>query len=274
MAKYAILSDIHSNLEAFLVVLAKCREIAVDSYICLGDIVGYNADPVACLKKVRELNPQAIVRGNHDDLASGGDTALSGFNANAQAAIRWTREQLSEEERRWLGDLPMRATIKEGGFSLFTIVHATLDSPDKWGYVFDVHHAEDNFRYQFSPISFCGHSHVPVAFSRKPITTANEPMIEMIPGWIQNSMIPQADEDFSIADELTVPYQKDHKYLFNIGSIGQPRNGDPRASFVILDTDKHTVSRFRLPYDVQETQRKVLAAGLPRRLADRLAMGS
>ena len=157
--KYAILSDIHGNLEAFTTVLQKCKELEVDQYICLGDIVGYNANPKECLDIIRTLPLAGVVKGNHDEYASNNDEVMEGFNPHARTAVLWTKAQLTYEDRAWLSSLPMRLTVK--GTSI-TAVHATLDSPDAWGYIFDVHHAADNFAYQFTQVCFCGHSHVPI----------------------------------------------------------------------------------------------------------------
>ena len=234
MAKYAILSDIHSNGDALDVVLEKCRELEITHYVSLGDIVGYNAEPRQCLYRVRDLNWVAMVRGNHDSM-------------------------------------PFRTTIP--GLNS-TIVHATLDSPENWGYIFDVHHAADNFAYQFTQICYCGHSHVPVAFHKKPITAVNERSIEEIPAWVYNEKLGDNNFDFTQPDSLTVEVQVGFKYLFNVGSIGQPRNHDPRASFAVLDTEERTITRYRLPYDIASQQNKIIDAGLPERLALRLASGS
>ena len=271
MPKYAILSDIHSNWEALQEVLAKCRELGIENFISLGDVVGYNANPVECLNAVRALNLVSSVKGNHDEYTAADDAAVSGFNPNAKIAINWTREQLSPEDRQWLGAQPFRAQLRQQGV---TIVHATLDTPENWGYVFDTHHAADNFSYQWTALCFCGHSHVPVAFCKKPIASGYERSIDSLNDWLYNSQHEENNEDFSIADELTVEYKIGHKYLFNIGSIGQPRNGDPRASFAILDTDNKTVTRYRIPYDIEAVQHKILEAGLPERLARRLAAGN
>lgn len=270
MPKYAVLSDIHGNLEAFEAVLAFCEALQVNKFILLGDVVGYNADPVRCLEIVQSLELVGAVRGNHDDYAVGGDTEESGFNPHAAAAIRWTHDQLNDEQRAWLDALPYKKVMPMCGA---TAVHATLDSPETWGYVFDVQHATANFSYQVMPVCFCGHSHMPVAFDRIPFATGSRRAVECIPAWNSNMNEPQNDTDFSIADMLTVPLEKGHKYLFNIGSIGQPRNNDPRASFAIYDTDNKNVSRCRVPYDIATAQEKVLAAGLPERLAMRLAIG-
>ena len=165
MTKLAILSDIHANSDALRTVLALCGELQVERYVCLGDIIGYNAEPLKCVQLVRALNPVALVRGNHDDYTASDDEVMEGFNPNARRAILWTRSQLSEEDRKWLGMQPLRTSIPGAPV---TLVHATLDSPDTWGYVFDVYHAVDNFSYQLTQICFCGHSHVPVAFCKKP----------------------------------------------------------------------------------------------------------
>ena len=265
MAKYAILSDIHSNLEALNVVLEKCRELGITEYISLGDVVGYNANPNECIALVKALNIVARVRGNHDDYAVRGNISESGFNPNAKKAVAWTREQISEEDRMWLDQAEYEKKFPLG----CTLVHATLDTPANWGYILDQFHAEDNFSYQRTNLCFCGHSHVPVAFVKKQLTAPGERPIEMINEW--NG---EVDDDVTVADMIVVPYKKNNKYLFNVGSIGQPRNGDPRASFAVLNTDEMTVTRFRLPYDYRTTQQKILEAGLPQRLAERLEFGS
>ena len=271
MPKYAILSDIHGNLEALQEVLALCRQLNIDQYISLGDIVGYNANPAECLELVRELPLAASVKGNHDEYASSDSDEISGFNLNAKIAIEWTASKLSDEQRKWLGAQPMRAQLGQHGI---TIVHATLDTPENWGYIFDSHHAADNFSYQWTSLCFCGHSHVPVAFCKKPIASGGEKAIDNLTEWLYNSVDEHKNTDFSTSDALTVSCKNGHKYLFNIGSIGQPRNGDPRASFAVYDSDAKTVTRHRIPYDIESVQNKILAAGLPERLARRLAVGS
>ena len=270
MPRYAILSDIHGNLEALQEVLSLCRQLEIDQYISLGDVVGYNANPCECLDIVRKLPLATSVKGNHDDYASSEDQGISGFNANARIAIQWTASKLSAEQKRWLAEQKMRSQIAPAGI---TVVHATLDTPENWGYVFDAHHAADNFSYQWTPLCFCGHSHVPVAFCKKPIASGSERSIDSLQEWLHNSTDENKDFDFSTSDELTVECKLGHKYLFNIGSIGQPRNGDPRASFAVYDSDTKKVSRFRVPYDVEAVQKKILEAGLPERLAWRLAQG-
>lgn len=260
MPKIAILSDIHANGEALDTVLDKCRSLGIEDYISLGDIVGYNADPIYCLRQTQQLKFLAMVRGNHDEYAAQGDTATSGFNQSAKMAIDWTRAQLTAEDREYLASTPYRMQLHN-----ITLVHATLDTPENWGYIFDIHHASDNFHYQFNQLCFCGHSHVPVAFMRVPLS---ENPIEIINEWYAH------DDDINAPSEVTVEYKSGHKYLFNIGSVGQPRNGDPRASFAVIDPEKCLVTRYMLPYDVKTMQERNLAAGLPPRLADRLALGN
>ena len=268
MPKFAILSDIHSNADALSVVLEKCHTIGIANYISLGDIVGYNAEPCRCIDMVKELNFKAMVIGNHDQYAIEGDVETSGFNPVARHAIEWTRRQLRPEDMDFLR---CRYNCIVPGTGI-TAVHATLDSPDTWGYVFNRSDAAASFAYQFTQLCFCGHSHKPVAFDRS-ATAFGDAGTNEIPDWNHNRFHPANDTDFNIADELTVPYVKGHKYLFNIGSIGQPRNNDPRASFAVVDTDRCTVSRFRLPYDIASARQKVISAGLPDILAQRLEKG-
>lgn len=240
--KYAIIGDIHANLEALKAVLEKCSELGVDSYLCIGDIVGYNADPSACMDILRSLPLQGVVMGNHDEQASS-DDELVGFNPQAAFAIEWTRNNLSDEQRTYLRNL--RLTMQIGKI---TIVHATLDSPRRWGYIFDKLSAGASFSYQFSQICFCGHSHVPLAFEKF--------------GTIQGGKYSE------------IKIQPGHKYLINVGSVGQPRDGDWRSAFAVYDTDANTVNLHRIPYDIKTAQEKIIKAGLPERLAHRLERGA
>lgn len=265
--KYAILSDIHANLEALTVVLDRCKTEGVEKYICLGDIVGYNANPSECLELLKGLDLIACVKGNHDEYASSDDEEMVGFNPHAKEAVLWTKAHLSEEQRTWLSKLPMKKTVRG---SNITIVHATLDSPDAWGYIFDVHHATDNFSYQFTQLCFCGHSHVPIAFSKKPLTMGGENPIQEIVEWRTPKNI--AIED--LPDSIEIHMEKGWKYLINVGSVGQSRNRDAVASFAIYDSDESTVTRYRLKYDIAKAQQKIRDAGLPERLALRLERGN
>ena len=268
--KYAILSDIHANLEALEAVLSKCNKIGVENYVCLGDIVGYNADPQKCVDIIRSLNPVGVVKGNHDEYASNGDEEMEGFNQHAKAAVLWTKSKLNEESLQWLASRPMRATIPQSGM---TIVHATLDTPEAWGYIFDIHHAADNFSYQFTPICFCGHSHVPIAFCKKPLAEMSEKPIEEIANWTRKRNESMIIDNVDIEDSISITLKPGHKYLINVGSVGQPRNRDPRASFVVYDREHNTVTRYRIPYDIAKAQEKIRKAKLPERLALRLENG-
>lgn len=266
--KIAILSDVHANLEAFEVVLDKCRSIGVTHYLFLGDIVGYNADPQKCLSLLRNLeNVIGIVKGNHDEYASNGDKFIEGFNPHAKMAVLWTQEQLSTEEMQFLQSLPYTEQVR--GQHL-TIVHATLDSPRDWGYIFDEYQAADNFSYQKTSLCFCGHSHYPVAFYRDPQTYS----VVQIKTWTLKD-----DEDVNSlktneSDEIEIPIVQHCKYLINVGSVGQPRNRDPRASFAVYDQEKKIMTRYRLSYDFRTTQKKIREVGLPEVLALRLERGS
>jgi len=238
---YGIISDIHANLEALNAVLARCEELGVEQYICVGDLVGYNANPSECLEIVRSLPLAAVVKGNHDEQASE-NLDLSEFNPQAAKAIEWTRDQLSQEQRDYLRDLPMKARVGR-----ITVVHATLDNPGMWGYIMDKYAAEASLSYQFSQVCFYGHSHVPMAFDRQmDVEMMESGVIEVLPG---------------------------HKYLINPGSVGQPRDKDPRASFATYDTDECIIKLHRLEYDIETTQKKIIEAGLPERLAQRLSLG-
>jgi diadenosine tetraphosphatase ApaH/serine/threonine PP2A family protein phosphatase len=238
--RYAILGDIHSNWEALSTVLEDAKKNDVDSFICVGDIVGYNANPAECLAKVQEL-ACFVVRGNHDHYCSH-DECLEDFHPLAANVIDWTRRQLSREQVAFLRDLKLSLRI-EG----FTIVHSTLDMPEKWGYVFDTLEADANFNYQTTAICFHGHTHVPTIFEKVGRVSRN--------------------------DTKKLKIALGRKYFVNVGSVGQPRDGDPRASYAIYDMEKKEVEFRRVEYDVKATQEKIRKVGLPERLAKRLEIG-
>jgi predicted phosphodiesterase len=238
--KYAIIADIHGNLEALEVVLKDTREQRATHYVCLGDVVGYGANPKQCLDIIRD-SAMPCVKGNHDEYASN-DAHAEGFNPHALEAVAWTRHQLTEDDRKWLRDLKYLRLVGS-----FTIVHATLDAPQRWQYVFDKLEAAASFTYQNTSVCFFGHTHVPVAFVRDSFVrggTYSKFRIE--PG---------------------------KKYFINVGSVGQPRDNNPRAAYVIYDLTENTIELRRLEYDIAKAQKKILEAGLPPRLAERLAYG-
>ena len=238
--RIAIFGDIHANLEAFEVVLADAREQGCTSYICLGDVVGYNANPRECLEIVQSLKCP-VVKGNHDDYASS-DSSLESFNPLAEVAIQWTRDQLTPPEKFWLGGLPLIAKIRG-----FTVVHASLDDPAGWGYVLNQLDAAASFSKQTTDLCFFGHTHTPRAYI-KDSSVVGMPF-----------------------DQLVLEPGK--RYFVNAGSVGQPRDGDWRAAYVVFDQEKRLIQLRRLRYDLAKTQGKILKAGLPPRLADRLAFG-
>lgn len=238
--KYAIIADIHANLEAFQEVLADAEKNQCTHYACLGDVVGYNANPKECLDMVREMK-LPCVKGNHDEYCSG-ENDLEGFNPHATAAIHWTRDQLTEDDRAWLRDLRYFRLVAN-----YSIVHATLDGPERWGYVFNKLEAAASFTYQNTSVCFFGHTHVPVAFVR------------------DNTVRGGTYSKFRV--------EPGKKYFVNVGSVGQSRDGVPKATYVIYDMDIGTIELRRLDYDMETTMRKIREAGLPERLADRLPLG-
>src|SRR3984885_1207928 len=173
--KYAIIADIHGNLEAFQVVLDDIKKQNAAQVVCLGDIVGYNANPKECMKIVRDMNIP-VVKGNHDEYCST-ENHLEGFNPHAADAVHWTRNQLSDEEKQWLRDLKYTRMAAS-----FMMVHATLDAPERWGYVFDKLAAAASFPYQNTQMCFFGHTHVPVAFMRDTVVRgAPNPKLKVTP---------------------------------------------------------------------------------------------
>ena len=239
--KYAIISDIHGNLEALNTVLEDAGARGCEKYVCGGDVVGYNANPQECMNILRGLDIPCVM-GNHDEYI-GKNCDLSAFNPVAAAAVEWTREQLSEEDRKWLCDLRYKRLVDH-----FQVVHATMDSPEEWGYVQDVNDAAHSFTYQSTNVCFHGHTHVPMVFV--------DDGIEIEHGRFDHLKLKPGS-----------------RYFINVGSVGQPRDGDPRASYCIYDSATESVELIRLQYDIEVTQQKIREAGLPERLAERLDFG-
>ena len=211
--RFAIFGDIHANYHALEVILTDAKAHMCSHYVCMGDIVGYNAFPKECIEVVRKLECP-VVKGNHDEQASMlGDQ--EGFNPLAEEAINWTREQLSNDDKEWLRSLRLQRQVRD-----FTIVHATLDTPHKWGYVFNQLDAAASFNYQHTALCFIGHTHSPKAYVR-------DGSVRIIP-----------------LDVLALQHGK--KYLINVGSVGQPRDGDWRAAYCIFDTSSNEVQLRRI----------------------------
>jgi len=238
--KYAILGDIHANLEALQAVLGDAQNEKITHYACVGDVVGYAANPRECMDAIRKLDCP-IVKGNHDEYASVDDDCVN-FRPMAADAIRWTRKQLTDEERQWLRDLKFVRFVET-----FTIVHATLDMPQKWGYVMDKLAAASSFSYQSTQVCFYGHTHQPCVFIRDGVIRGGQfEKVRVEPG---------------------------KKYFINVGSIGQPRDGNPLAAYAIYDMVSGVITLKRLSYDIKKTQEKIYAAGLPEKCATRLEIG-
>ena len=237
--RLAILSDIHANLEALEAVRRAGQERGVERWVCLGDLVGYGAEPQACLEQVRAwMSP--VVMGNHDQAVAGlGD--LGYFNFWARRAVEWTQSRLDPEQRQYLGSLPLQVAEGEALF-----VHAHPVDPGGWGYVLS--DAEARAALAGTPARWCfvGHSHVPLICAAGRGALAATGLIALQPG---------------------------ERYLINVGSVGQPRDGDWRACFLVWDQEGETMEFVRSEYPLQEAQAKILAAGLPPFLAQRLAQG-
>lgn len=239
--RFALLSDIHGNLEALEAVL---RDIAnqgsIDAYFCLGDIVGYGADPESCLERITSLSCIAVA-GNHDHAAIG-CLDPSYFNDYARHAALWTRAQLSAGATQYLRSLSLVVHTNS-----FSVVHGSLHSPELFNYIQNVKDAERNFSRMDNSLLFVGHSHQPQSFYR------SNPML------------------YSYGYEISIYPQC--KTIVNIGSVGQPRDDDPRASYAIYDEESAKVTICRVNYDIDKAADKILSAGLPDALALRLSLG-
>jgi len=244
--RYLILSDIHANLEALETVLEHADGLW-DQSLVLGDLVGYGADPGAVIIRVQALAPTAIIRGNHDKVACGLDDARD-FNTVARIAAEWTSAQLSDEQREYLRTLPKGPTEID---ERVVICHGAPFDEDH--YIFDANDARRSLAEASRPLCLFGHTHLPVVFRR---------VDDALSGGTPDPDV-----------ETVVKLQRGVRYLINAGSIGQPRDGDPRAGYAILDDEAQELTMIRVRYPVEEAQAKIHAAGLPPSLANRLALG-
>ena len=243
--RYLVLTDIHANLEALDACLADAKPRTYDHTLILGDLVGYGADPNAVIERVRSLQPFAMVRGNHDKVACGLEPA-DGFNSVAKNAVRWTLEALTPEHRTWLAQLP------QGPNEVNDLVQICHGSPfDEDAYLFDELDAARALRASARPLCLFGHTHCPAAFE------------------LSSDGLDSAEPSAEARVHLVVG----SKHLVNPGAVGQPRDGDPRAAYAIVDDDARLVDLFRVKYAVGEAQAKIIKAGLPEVLAQRLAVG-
>jgi diadenosine tetraphosphatase ApaH/serine/threonine PP2A family protein phosphatase len=245
--RYLVISDIHANLEAYETVMAEAEPHKYDKVLVLGDMVGYGADPNAICDRIRELQPEALIRGNHDKVGSGVESA-EGFNAVARNAIRWTLEALTKDNREWLAALPAGPMVVD---DMIEICHGTPFDED--AYVFDDLDALRAMHASRRPLCLFGHTHVQVGhyLSRDQFGLVT------------------ADEE----RPLTFTLEETNRYLVNPGSVGQPRDGDPRAGFAIVDTTAREMTIYRVEYPISKAQARILEEGLPDVLAQRLALG-
>lgn len=238
--RYALIGDIHGNLEAFEAVLSSIEKEGVDEILCVGDIVGYGANPVECIDLVKEKCTK-VIAGNHD-YAAIGLTDIDYFNPFAKDALLWTSERISEKEINYLAGLKL--IEREDNF---TMVHASLENPREWGYILNTFDAAMNFELQVDPLCFIGHSHGPVVYMKR--------------------------DNFISGHRFVSKIEPGYQYIINVGSVGQPRDGDYRACYVVYDFGLQTLRLKRAEYNVAKAQKKILDAGLPQILADRLSIG-
>ena len=242
----AVFSDIHGNRQAFEACLKVARAKGAERFILLGDFVGYGADPEWVVDTAMELvaHGALAVRGNHDEAVS---TTTETMNAEAQIAIEWTRGRLDIAQRRFLAELPMRV---EDGDRLF--VHSEASSPQRWHYVRSTADAAKSLIATRAHVTFCGHIHRPALYSMS--VTAK-----------MTGLVPKTD--------VSVPLLRGRQWLAVLGSVGQPRDGDPSAAFVLFDTVSCEITYCRAPYDVARAANRIRENGLPPWLADRLLQG-
>lgn len=241
----AVLTDIHGNREALEACLAHAKRRHVDRYIFLGDLVGYGADPRFVVDTVMAHAERGAVAllGNHDAAAAGADESMSD---DARRAIEWTRRQLDDHHVAFLRGLPY---VADEGALLYA--HASAAAPDAWDYMLDADAAVRSLQATQARITFCGHVHVPIAFhllKAQGLVPYEPPM---------NTALPMSEG----------------RWIVVIGAVGQPRDRNPHACYLLHDDDADTITYMRVPYDVDSAANKIKAAGLPRRLAARLAFG-
>ena len=246
--RFLVISDIHANLEALEAVLASAEGM-YDKVACCGDIVGYGPDPNAVTESIRKMNP-AIIRGNHEKAALG-LVDLNMFNPLAKRASLWTQQQLSEESRKYL------ESINEGPLDLngFTLAHGSLLDEDQ--YLVDLDNAAENFSLARFPVTFIGHTHLQGGF------------VQFQDG--RHGILNPETREGGVESQLRI--DSSHLYLINPGAVGQPRDHDPRAAFVIYDQDERLIRYFRTVYPLEITQEKMRSASLPQYLIDRLKLG-
>lgn len=238
-----IISDVHANLIALQTVLEDAAPF--DRVWCLGDVVGYGPDPNECISIIRELPQLKCVKGNHD-AAILGEISILTFNFEARASLQWLKSVISSENRAWLKSLEERLVLQN-----VTLVHGSPNSP-VWEYIMDVRTAQENMDSFNTPICLVGHTHIPCVFVQEERTLKSTRMYGL---------------------DVDEPLILNHKSILNPGSVGQPRDHDPRASYLIYDDDNDQWFYHRVPYDIVQVQNRIMDAGLPARHAQRLSQG-
>ncbi len=239
--RYAILGDIHGNLEALEAALNVLRPAGIDVYLQVGDIVGYGADPGPCIQKMREIGA-LVVSGNHD-WAVVGKLDTSYFNPFAREAVEWTRSILEPADRLYLEQLPLVLEINDE----LEVVHATRDQPELFDYIQTYYDAHRSFEALSTNVCFMGHSHIPISFIKGEAVT------------------------HTLSTSFQVP--KDARALINVGSVGQPRDDNPKTAFAVYDSRTREYALHRVAYDAKRTAEKIRRAGLPDILGERLLFG-
>ena len=242
--KYGILGDIHANLSALETVLEELDDAGIDVLVSVGDVVGYGAAPRECIELLRERNA-IVVRGNHD-AACVGLLDDRHFNPYARAAVAWTRDMLNEDELAWLRNLPLTVTLEH-----CQVAHGTLYQPELFDYILSITDADSSLDIMERPVCFVGHTHIPLTVMR----------------------FADAPERTAYTFDTEVDLTETARALINVGSVGQPRDENPRTAYAIFDAATHQARIFRTEYNIDREAARIRAAGLPDVLAERLGMG-
>ncbi|MCX8015046.1 MAG: metallophosphatase family protein [candidate division WOR-3 bacterium] len=237
-----IFSDVHSNLEALTATINFFLTKPIDKFLFVGDLVGYGASPNECIELVKKLNC-IVVAGNHD-FGVLGKTDIEYFNDYARWAIEWTAKQLNESAKDYLNSLPL-----ENKYDDIFLVHSSPAEPASWRYIFTLQQAITQFEFFKEQICLVGHSHCPFIVEKNNIN------------------------EVKLITDNKIKIKESHRYLINVGSVGQPRDGDNRACVGVLDVNEKVFEMYRIPYDINLAQQKIINAGLPKLLAYRLALG-
>jgi len=243
--RYAIVSDIHSNLEALNSALEIINKMNVNAVFSCGDIIGYGPNPEECINIIKKLSADSVV-GNHDYAVNHREEEEL-FNAYARLAIQWTRKVLTAESQLFIKNLPLFIEHKD-----FTLFHGSLDKNNPFDYILSLQDASLSFKNIKTQVGFFGHSHIAGYFVKSKENRINY---------------------FPCISGCKINLKADEKYLINVGSIGQPRDGNPKGAFAIYDTEKQTVEIIRFTYDIETTYKKIVQIGLPRFLGERLFSG-